>query len=232
MPVESSQKKTYFLIFILAGLLIIFYQWVSSPLIVTVTGVGSASAPAQSATVTFTLSSTGNSSQEAIDSLRLKITRVKTSLQGINIRQSDTYESQLTVYPTSAVTPGGDGFQSTINMGIKTENITDLDKLTANLYALGASVVTQPTLAVATPEELDNEAYTLALGSAKKQANAIARKNFKFFKKIVLIEQTQTPSTSSVTTKAGIEEQVDKNLNPDDGVLKINKVLLVSFKMW
>ena len=49
-----------------AVVLMIFWNWVSSPMIVTVTGKGEVNVPATNATVTFSLSATDTTSQAAI----------------------------------------------------------------------------------------------------------------------------------------------------------------------
>ena len=104
--------------------------------------------------------------------------------------------------------------------------------MTSNLYSQGAVVVTQPILSVGDKTKLENEAYNLALKNTKKQANSIALKYFKLFKKIVLVQESTTSPSSTVTSKADIVAQIDKNLSSEDGLIKISKVLSVSYKMW
>lgn len=222
-----------FLTYTIAVLAVLFaYSWITSPLIVTVTGLGEVSAKAETATLTFSLSSNSDNPQVAISTVKTVVGKIKTELKNAGIPESDIYESQVTVYPASAVVSGASGFQSTVSMGIKTNQIANLDNLVANLYGLGAVVVTQPVLSVAKAEDLEKEAYNLAIKDAKKKAWSVALSNWKLIRKVVLIEQTTTNPTSTVTTKADTASQVENKYSPEDGLIKISKVVSVSYKLW
>lgn len=230
-PVVFNVKK-YFLYAISGIALLVIYTWITSPLIVSVTGVGELSAKAETASLTFTLSANADSPQKASLNIKESITRVKETLKTSGIPESDIYESQVALYPASALVSGASGFTATVSMGIKTTQVNNLDGLTNDLYGLGASIVTQPVLSVGNIESLEKDAYNMAVKDAKRKAGNIALKNFKFFRKAVLIEQSATQPTSTVTQKADTVAQVEKNLSPDDGLIKISKVVSVSYKMW
>lgn len=229
---SAVNLRRYLLYFVFAIILLVVYQFVSSPLVTTVSGVGSVSAPAKTASVTFSLISNKDNSRDAVNEVKTSINRVKETLKTSGISESEIYESQITVYPASAVTQGASGFQAVVSMGVKTNQVNNLDGLTTTLYNLGAAVVTQPVLEVGDKDELEKEAYDLALKDAKKKANGIALKNLKFLKKIILIQETTTPTTSTVTSKLDTVTSIEKNIPADAGVIKVSKVLSVSYKMW
>jgi uncharacterized protein YggE len=222
-----------YLSYSLAVLLLIFaYSWITSPLIVTVTGAGEVVAKAETAALTFTLTTNSENPQAALASIKNSSNKIKESLKTSGVAESDIYESQTTVVPASAVAAGATGFQATISMGIKTSMVNSLDSLTSQLYGQGAFVVSQPVLSVGNIETLEKEAYNLAIKDAKKKAASTALSNWKLLRKVVLIEQSQTQPSSTVVNKAGAIDQVEKNLSPDDGLIKISKVVSVSYKMW
>jgi len=232
METATNPWKKY-LGYSLAAITFLFaYSWINSPMIVSVTGVGEVSAKAETATLTFTLSSNAGNPQEAVNAVKTNVAKIKTTLATSGIPESDIFESQISVLPASAVVAGGTGFQATLSMGIKTVQLNNLDGLTNNLYSMGAVVVTQPVLSVGGIETLEKEAYNMAIKDAKKKANGVALSNWKLLKKIVLVEQSQTQPTSTVTTKADSVAQIEKDLTPEDGLIKISKVVSVSYKMW
>lgn len=232
---ESAKSNWTKYVFVSIGILALFiiYQFSSSPMVVTVSGVGDISSDAKTATLTFSLVSNKDNPQSATSEVKLNINKIRETLKTSGISESDIYESQIAVYPASAVNAGATGFQATSSMGFRTTQVNNLDGLTSTLYSLGALVVTQPVLEVGDKEKLEKEAYDLALKDAKKKANSIALSNFKFIKKIILIQEaTTTPTTSTVTSKPSTVTQVEKNLSADAGIIKISKVLSVSYKMW
>ncbi len=222
-----------YLTYVIAVIALIFtYSWITSPMIITVIGSGEVSSKAETATLTFSLSANGENPQVASSNLKATIAKIKGTLSTSGIPESDIFESQISTLPASAVVAGGTGFQSSTSLGLKTDKLTSLDGITNNLYAMGAMVVTQPVLSVGNVETLEKEAYNLAIKDAKKKAGSIAFSNWKLIKKIVLIEQSQTQPTSTVTTKADTASQAEKNISPDDGLIKIKKVVSVSYKLW
>lgn len=232
MESNSFSWKKY-LGYSLAVLLLIFaYSWITSPLVITVTGVGEVSAPAENAVLTFSLSSNRDNPNDAVNEVKNSVTTVKDSLKNFGVGDSDVYESQVTVVPAGAVVAGATGFQATISMGLKINSVSNLDSLTTSLYGMGAQVVSQPQLSVEDSNKLESEAYQLALKDAKSKASTVAMKNWKLIKKIVLIQESQTPVTTTVTKQANDVDQVELNVDPNTGLIKFSKVLSVSYKMW
>lgn len=232
METANSSFKKYLFYSIALVVLLFIHQWISSPMVITVTGSGEVSSKAETATLTFVLSSNNESPQTASDKVKETLKKIKETLKTSGIPESDIYEASVVILPASSIVAGGTGYQATLNMGIKTTQVNNLDGVTSNLYSQGAVVVTQPILSVGDKTKLENEAYDLALKNTKKQANSIALKYFKLFKKIVLVQESTTSPSSTVTSKADIVAQIDKNLSSEDGLIKISKVLSVSYKMW
>lgn len=232
MESAAASVKKYLVYIILGVILLFLYQIISSPMVTSVTGVGSVSAPAKTATITFSLTSSKDNPRDASNEVKDKVAKIRETLKTSGIPESEIYESQVTVYPASAIKEGASGFQATTSMGVKTTQINNLDGIVTTLYSLGAVVVTQPVLEVGDKEALEKEAYDLALKDAKKKANVIALKNFKFLKKIILIQETTSPTTSTVTSKLDTVTSLEKNLPADTGVIKVSKVLTVGYKMW
>lgn len=206
------------------------YVWISSPMIVTVTGSGEASVPATNATVSFTISSSDNSIAAAVASVSAKADSMRNYLKSKGIAEGDIAESQVTAVPAALVTTGAQGYQATISMAAKTIHVSEVDGLVSDLYSNGALVVSQPVLSVENQDALSQQAFDAALKDAKSQAGAIGNKNWRFIRKIVSISQVSSPTTSTSTTKADITNTNAQATS--NGVFKIVSAVSVSYKMW
>lgn len=224
--------KKYFLYFLFFVILLSVYQWISNPLVITVVGNSSVTAQAESAVVTFTLTNNADNPDSALANLKTNITKLKDNLKSMSVQESNLYESQASVVPASTISASATGFQATATMGVKTEKVSDISSIVSMLYSSGAVVVSQPVLTAKDAEKEDKLAYDQALKDAKSKANKIAISNWKLIKKIVLIQESQQQSTSTVTTKADVATQVTDNISPDQGFIKINKAVSVSYKLW
>lgn len=202
---------------------IILWIWLSSPMIVTVTGSGQASVPATNATISFTLSGTDNTASGAVTSVQGKADAMENYLKTKGFAQGDVARSQVTAVPASLVTAGATGFQATISMAAKTTDVAGIPVLIPNLYSNGALVVAQPVLSVENQDVLDQQAFDSAMSDANSQAGKIGNSNWRFIRRIVSISQVSSPTTSTSTVKT------DTSLN---GVFKIVKAVSVSYKMW
>lgn len=232
-PVQSSPWgfKKFLILAGFALLLIIVWAYVSSPMVVTVTGSGEASVPATNATVSFTLSATDpSSSQNAVSNVNAKALAMTTYLTGQGIAGTDIAESQVTVVPAGLVTTGATGFQATISMAAKTTHVSTVSTLISNIYGNGALVVAQPVLSVENQDALDQQAFDAAMTDAKNQAAKIGNSNLKLIRKIISISQVSSPSTSTSTTKADVTNT--NTVAITNGVFKIVKAVSVSYKMW
>ncbi len=212
--------------------IILFWTWVSSPMVVTVTGTGEVSVPATSATVSFSISSQDASVQGAIAGVKSRAVAIKQMLKASGIPEEDIIESQLTVVPASLVVQGAAGFQAQMAMSAKTIHVTEISGLISNLYNQGVAVVSQPVLAVEKMDELEAKAMDEALKDAKTQAGKIAAKNLKLIKKVIALAQQSSASTATATSKADTLTEANNQQTAQNGVFKIVKAVSVSYKMW
>lgn len=224
---SSSPVKKYLLWLILGVLGLAIYTWMTSPMVVTVTGTGEVSVPAESATLSLSVNGSDSTPNGAIAAARAKASAVRAYLVGSGVAESDIAESQIRVVPASAVTQGASGYQAVITMGAKTVHTADSASLIANLYANGASLVSQPVIGVDNKADLEQQAFNAALKDAKSQAAKIGLKNLKFIRKIVAVSQVTSPATSTVTSKGEVTAEA---VQPD--TFKIVKSVSVSYKMW
>ena len=214
----------------LKGLLFVFiggfiYTWVSSPMITTVTGSGEVSVGADSAIITFTLTSTDADASLAVATVKDKVTAMSDMLtMNWGVQESDIFESQITVLPTAT------GFQAAITVGLKSAQVPRVGELVASLYKNGAAYVSQPVLSVENIDVYENDALQQALKDAKQSANKLSFKNLKFIKKVISIDQSISESTSTVSSNLTGNESSDYVIQ--SGVIKIQKAVAVSYMMW
>lgn len=211
---------------------LIMWQWISSPMIVTVSGVGTVSVPASSATITASVSVDSDSAQNAFSQIKAKTEALKAILIRSGVSEEDISVSQITSVPLNLVNPGTYGFQAGLQIGVKTKNVSSIGDLVADLYAGGASLVTQPTLAVDDQGSLETKAINEAIKDAKSKINPIALKNLKLFRKIVLLDIQSTSTTSTSTSKADTITEAKDAVAAQNGVFKIAKVASISYKLW
>jgi uncharacterized protein YggE len=208
------------------------WNWVNSPMIVTVSGTGEVKAPVESATISFGLTSSASSSSEAISLVESKVQRITSLLTAQGISDEDIAESQVNVVPASTLVQGATGYQATISMGAKTMHVSKVDDLINLLYSNGASVVSQPILSVEDRDTLENQALDEAMQEARADAKEIGNNNLKFIRKIVLVSQQAPTGSSSITTKPDTLTGTNQPESLNTGVIKIRQTVTVSYKMW
>lgn len=231
-PQMNMNAKNLLMIFGSIAAVMIFWVWVSSPMVITVTGTGEVSVPATNATISLTLSSTDNSISTAVTSLQVKADAMRQFLITKGVAESDIAQSQVTAVPAGLITAGATGFQARISMAAKTTHVADVSSLVADLYTNGALVVAQPVLSVENQSKLDQEALDKALKDANSQAFKLGLKNWKIIKKVVSISQVSSPTTSTSTTKADNATENENTVAALNGVFKILKAVSVSYKLW
>lgn len=219
---HHGDHKKCWVMFLAVIFLMILWTGFSSPLVVTVTGTGELSVPVTLANVSFTVSSSDTSAQGAMNQVKTKAANLRQVLQSTGIDEKEIMESAVTVVPAAAYAAGASGFQASITMGAKTFNVAGVNELVSLLYNGGATIVAQPVLSADKQAELEAKAMDEAMADAKKQANELAKKNWKFIKKVVAISQASSASTATVTTKT---ESLGNQF-------KIAKAVQVSYKMW
>jgi uncharacterized protein YggE len=208
--------------------LMLFWNCISSPMIITFTGTGEVNVPATNASVSFSLLSSDVSAQGAIASVKEKAKLIKQVIIASGVPEEDILESQVTSAPAQT----GGGYQALISMGAKTIHVANISDLIGTLYANGAAVVSQPTLSVENKADLEAKAVDDAMKDAKSQASKFALKNWKFFRKIVSISQQTSASTSTSTSKADAVSEATSQEAAANGVFEIVKAVSVSYEMW
>lgn len=230
-PINFTFKKVLAMLgFILVVL--ILWQFVSSPMVVTVTGVGKVSVPATSATVTTTVSVNSDTAQNAISGAKAKADAIKTILVGSGVAESDISVSQVTSYPAALVSAGATGYQAALQIVAKTSHVSTVGDLVASLYAAGASLVVQPVLSVNDQSVLEAKASDAAIKDAKSQIGKIALKNLKLIRKTVSLYEVTGSTTSTSTSKADTLTGAEDKLAAQNGVFEITKSVSVSYKLW
>jgi uncharacterized protein YggE len=224
-------KKILIVVFVLIFVLFL-WQWVSSPLIVAVSGVGEVSVPATSATVTATLSVNAGSVQDAVVSINAKAGDLKTILLSNGVSEEDISISQITTYPASLISTTGTGYQSSLQISAKTTDVPGISGLVADLYSMGATIVSQPVLNVENQKDLEAKATEEALNDAKSQIAVLAKRNAKLFRKMVVLNEQTTSTTSDSSSKADEKTIAESELAAENGVFKIGKVVTVQYKLW
>ncbi len=230
-PVNWNTKK----ILLVVGSIVaatVFWVWVSSPMVVTVTGSGEVSVPATNATISLTLSSNDSSISSVVAAVQAKADSMRQYLISKGVSEGDIAQSQVTAVPAGLVTAGAAGFQARISMAAKTTHVSDVSSLVADLYTNGALFVAQPVLSVENQDKLDQEAVDKAMKDARSQAFKLGLKNWKIFKKVVSVSQVSSPTTSTSTTKADSATENTNTVAALNGVFKIVKAVAVSYKMW
>lgn len=206
------------------------WTWVTSPMIITVNGVGEVSATAQAATISFTYVAYDAKPDKAVETVTNSAAAIKQILKVYGVQSVDIAESQVTVVPSS--TASQTGYQASIILAAKTSQVADANKLVSALYLNGAALVSQPVLSIENKDALEKEALDAAIKDAKKQANALALRNLKPIRKIISMTQASSSSTSTATSGS---DDATIALNPEaatSGVFKIVKAVSISYKMW
>lgn len=203
--------------------LISFYVYISSPLVVTVSGVGEVNVSANNAVVSFSIVTSDDNSQTAILNANAKALALRSFLKSKGIDEKDIAESQVVSVPKTLVKAGDTGYQTTISMGVKTSKVAEASTLISDLYKNGAYFVSQPILSIEDRANFEKTAVDLAIKDAKLKAVGVGSKNWKFIRKVVAVTETPSNPTSVVTTDAG---------SATGSTFKITKVVTVSYKMW
>lgn len=224
--------QKFFFAALLAAVLLIFWTWLNSPLIVSVAGTGEVSVHATTATVSCTLTNLDSTPTSAMQGVIAKAASVKQMLKASGIAEDKITESQVAVVPAGAVTSGAVGYQAVLSMTAKTGQIDGIQALIAGLYAQGAYIVSQPVLSVANPDQIQKQALNEALSDAQSKADVLASKSFKFFKKRIAIVQQSSQSTTTTTSTQTSNTAAITNQAPASNVLKVVQAVSVSYKMW
>lgn len=199
---------------------VIFGMWVFSPMEVIVTGTGKISVPASTATFNVTVASSKDSANDSLIDLRAKIDAVKKTLANINIGAENITESQVTLTPAAAVVANGKGFQAVSTLTVKTVNVPMVAEIMVNMYASGATVVSQSVVSVEDEAKLEKEALKDALKQAKASLSDTV--GFRPIKKIVSIQQASSGNSATST----------KIVEDNKGSVEVVKAVSVTYRVW
>lgn len=227
-PIDKSGLKRY-LIFFLGGVLslifiLISYQLISSPVIVSFTGIGEETVQASKATITFVISTTDTDVDASIKSSREKADAFKFMLLNNGVTSENISSSEASVAPVASSSPLV--YQTAVSISFSTTNVSTLDELISLLYSNGAVYVSQPTLTAGDQNSLEHKALKKAMRDAKEKADLFAGENMKFVKKIVAVEQQTSGTTSTATIGSNSKD------NNSNGSFIMSKAVSVSYKMW
>jgi uncharacterized protein YggE len=196
-------------------------MWVFSPTDVVVTGVGKVSVPANSATFNVTVNAINDNANDALKDLRAKVEAIKNTLTEINVAASDISETQVTLTPAAAVVASAKGFQAMTTLSVKSTNVRMISDIVVNMYASGATLVSQPVVSVEDQEKLEAQALKEALKKAKDnlgQTVSILHP----IRKVVAIEQASSGNTAT-TTKA---------VEGSDSEFEVVRAVSVTYRVW
>lgn len=195
-------------------------MWIFSPTEVVVTGTGKVSVPATSATFNVTISTTGASANVALTDLRTKVAAVKKTLTDINIGADSITETQVTMTPAAAVVASATGYQAMTTLTVKTANVTMAPEIVVNMYASGATIVSQPVVSVDDQLALEKEALKAALAQAKASLSETV--GFRPIRKIVGIQQASSGNVATTT----------KTVADNTGEFEVVKAVSVTYRVW
>jgi uncharacterized protein YggE len=217
--------KKYLLIFCFGLFFVLLsafiWNYVSSPLVVTVVGRGEVTNPKANFSVSFSLVADAADTSSAISLIRAKTTSIKTVLENFGVKLDDILESQTSTVPLSSLVGSASGFRSTVSLSVTKVESGKVDALIALLYSSGATMVGQPAINTDDQTALEQQAYNLAVKDAASQAKKIASSNWKMIYKATDITKSTSPS-SSVTGKD----------SANSGYSKVTTLVNVSYKMW
>lgn len=216
---ETDKSKLWMIgLAVLAA--IVLGIWGFSPTDVIVTGTGMVSVPATSATFNVTITSVNDSAKVALTELRGKTDEIKKLLSGMSIESENITETQVTLTPSAAVVANAKGYQAMTTLTVKTNNVPMAGEIVVNMYAGGATLVSQPVVTVENQEKLEKEALKEALSKAKQSLSDTV--GFRPIRKIIGIQQA-----SSGNTATAIQASTDNTTS-----FEVTKAVSVTYRVW
>lgn len=218
--------KRYAILCVTILLLIVAYQWISNPVLITVSGVGEVSVPATKAIVSLTLSDSDVTPEGALTKIQAKAVTVRDYMKQKGFDEITTTQPQMV--PANLIAASLTGYQVSLSMGGSSPQVANLNKIVSGLYGIGATVVSQPILAVDDEAKLVDQALADALKKADDQAKQLARKNWKLIRLVAAVQQADSGTTSTSTSEkdslAGEVQSAD--------MFKISKAVSVTYRLW
>jgi uncharacterized protein YggE len=221
---EFTLKHYLIIIATVLGLMGI-YQWMSNPVLISVSGVGEVSVPATKAIVSLTISEQDATPEGALTKIQDKAIQLRDYMKQKGFSEITTTQPQLV--PANLIAAGLTGYQVSVSMGGSTTQLNNLNSIMAGFYGIGATVVSQPVLAVEDEAKLVDQALADALKKADEQARQLAWKKWKFIRLVASIQQADSGVTSTSTSEGGADAEVDSG-----DMFKISKAVSVTYKLW
>lgn len=189
---------------IVIGLLVVvavgfLWRWATTPLVVSVSGTGRVSVPAEKAILTVTLSVVDENLNRAVSQVKQQGATLRQLLSNQGISEDWVSESQLQVTPVGALVAGATGSQAVITLTIETPHVTSVGDLIVFLYQNGATLVSQPVVVAENQQVLENQALKEALIEADTNAKLLARDKWKFFRRAISITQASSGQAATTT---------------------------------
>jgi len=222
---ELGLKHLVILIATTVGLMGI-YQWMSNPVLISVSGVGEVSVPATKAIVSLTLSEMDTTPDGALAKVQDKVVAMRDYMKQKGFDEITTTQPQLV--PAGLISASLTGYQVSVSMGGSTTQLNNLNKIVAGLYGIGATVVSQPILAVDDEAKLSDQALADALKKADDQAKQLARKQWKLIRLVASVQQADSGVTSTSTS----EKNSDTEEVQSGDIFKISKAVSVTYRLW
>lgn len=226
-PMMEFSLKHYVLAILTVLGLMLAYQWISNPVLISVSGVGEVSVPATKAIVSLTLTESDSTADGALTKMQQKATSIRDYMMQRGFAEIVTTQPQLV--PASLVAPGMSGYTVSVSMGGSTTQLENLNKIVAGFYGMGATIVSQPILAVEDEAKLAEKALAEALKRADDQAKQMAWKQWKLIRLVAAVEQADSGVTSTATSEKNplAGEEVESG-----DIFKISKAVSVTYRLW
>lgn len=219
---QQTSSKNLSKIITLVSLVIIavfsmltFLKLSSTTATISVTGKSEISAKPDSVKFIVTRINTGIDVSATIDDGTSGINKLITVTKGLG---GEDIEIKQTIYQT---TNTGTAYSVANGFSVKTPNIDKIDTFIKNLYASGATSVSNVTFESNDIKNVEEKLRSQVYTDAKDKAKRIARSAGKRLGKVVSIVDDDTTITSTV-----------EDLKNNDGLINISKSASVIYKIW
>lgn len=216
-----------FVAVVVAGLL---WHWATTPMVVSVSGTGRVSVPAEKAAFSVTVSVVDPDLTHAVTEVRQKVTTLRGLLENEGISSDWVSETQLQVMPVGALVAGATGNQAVVTLLVETPYVNTVSQLVVFLYQNGATLVSQPVVVAENQQDLENQALQEALAKADQSAKMISRKKWKFFRRPISITQASS-GQAATETKAGLAMTETGELVPGGDTFEIVQAVSVVYEL-
>lgn len=206
------------------------WHWATTPLVVSVTGTGSVSVPAEKAVFTVTISAVDANLTSAVSQVRDRVSTLRQILETEGILSNEISEGQLQVTPAGALVAGATGNQAVVTLTVETPYVNEVSDLVVRLYQSGATIVSQPVVLAENQADLENQALKEALKEAGSNAASLGHSKWKFFRRAVSISQTSS-GQAATSTKAAFAEG-GEDIVATNGTFEIVQAVSVVYEMW